>query len=233
MNERLSFNLNGGAKYLRVDVKSNGEIQLMSSWYHSWISLAGITFVTSSTLAPLSQAVTDINEPSSQAVTDINNDTVIDKAEFVTFIKGRSRYSDVQIIIPSRTWDALDKDNSGDLNSREFLSAESSFNEGHIYGTRWLLYGAEETKHLTQFHLTNYPDNSNVAVSLVPVDNATTPRIQEDWQMWYNTMSETSGLSFESKDTHCRRRHVVGIHRGRKFVTRNKTFFPHNRDFTQ
>ena len=130
MNERLSFNLYGGGnKYLRVDVKSNGEIQLMSSSYHAWISLAGITFVTSSTLA-------DINNDTvtSSTLADINNDTVIDKSEFVTFIKGRSRYSDVQIIIPSRTWDALDKDNSGDLNSREFLSAESSFNEGHIYG---------------------------------------------------------------------------------------------------
>ena len=44
MNERLSFNLNGGGnKYLRVDVKSNGEIQLMSSSYqtidHSWRGL--------------------------------------------------------------------------------------------------------------------------------------------------------------------------------------------------
>ena len=38
---------------------------------------------------------------------------------------------------------------------------------------------------------------TNVAVSLVPVDNATMPHFQEDWQTWYDTMCESSGLSFE------------------------------------
>ena len=77
MNERLSFNLMVVGNICAWMSSRTAKFNL-EQWYHSWISLRDYVRHEFHFGALV------------WAVTDINNDTVIDKAEFVTFIKGRS-----------------------------------------------------------------------------------------------------------------------------------------------
>ena len=123
-----------------MDVYQDGKVNVTGR-VSAWLSLTGISF-------PIKTSSDNIDD---------NTDMVVDKSEFVTYIKSRNTaYSNAHVIIPNDAWSVLDTDGSGNLDESEFSEAEASFNNGHIYGKLWAVHEAEETKHLTQFHLTNY-----------------------------------------------------------------------------